>query len=154
MSLGGLTWSGAFRSTGVKAVVMEHTRASDRLCCSRGVLYVAVSSGQTPRSTSTTQWRLACLLRLEDEAARIAVAVTLGSELGSPHTCRRGSLVEATGVHGLVCKQAPSRVVRHHALNRCISRAFSAAGIPARKEPAGLVQRDGKRLHSYSMAWW
>ena len=87
----------------------------------------------------------ACGLRLEDEAVRIAVALRLGSELGSSHTCRCGSLVEATGVHGLVCKQAPSRVVRHHALNESISRAFSAAGIPVRKEPAGLVQRDGKR---------
>ena len=75
----------------------------------------------------------ACGLRLEDEAVRIAVALRLGSELGSSHTCRCGSLVEATDVHGLVCKQAPSRVVRHHALNECISRAFSAAGIPVRK---------------------
>jgi len=34
--------------------------------------------------------------------------------------------------------------VRHLALNDCISRAFGAAGIPVRKEPAGLVQKDGK----------
>ena len=39
----------------------------------------------------------ACGLRLEDEAVRIAVVLRLGSELGSPHTCRSGSLVDATG---------------------------------------------------------
>jgi len=45
----------------------------------------------------------------------------------------------ATGVRGLVCKQAPSRVVRHYARNKCIGRAFSTPGMPVRKEPAGLV---------------
>jgi len=29
--------------------------------------------------------------------------------------------------------------------NDCINRAFGATGIPARKEPSGLVQKDGKR---------
>ena len=82
------------------------------------------------------------------------VALRLGSELGSPHTCRCGSLVEATGVHGLVCKQAPSRIVRYRALNECSSRAFSAAGIPVRKEPAGLVQRDGKRPDGCTLIPW
>ena len=57
-------------------------------------------------------------------------------------------------VHGLVCKQAPSRAVRHHVLNECISRAFSAAGIPARKEPADLVQRDGKRPDGCTVISW
>jgi len=40
-----------------------------------------------------------------------------------------------------VCNQTVSRIVRHHALNECISHAFSAADIPVRKEPAGLVQK-------------
>ena len=50
--------------------------------------------------------------------------------------------------------QAPSRVVRHHALNDCSSRAFGAAGIPVRKEPAGLVQKDGKRPHGCTLIPW
>jgi len=111
------------------------------------------------RAPHSGDWLLAlpitaCGLRLEDEAVRIAVTLRLCSILGSPHTCRCGSLVEATGVHGLVCKQAPSRVVRHHALKECISRAFSAAGIPVRKEPAGLVQRDGKRPDGCTLIPW
>jgi len=67
------------------------------------------------RAPHSGDWLLAppitaCGLRLEDEAVRIAVALRLCSELGSPHTCRCGSLVEATGVHGLVCKQAPAEL--------------------------------------------
>jgi len=83
----------------------------------------------------------------DDEAVRIAVGLRFGSELISPHSCRSSNLVDATGAHGLVCKHVPSGVVRHHALNECISRAFSAAGIPVKKEPAGLVQSDEKRTH-------
>jgi len=84
----------------------------------------------------------------------MAVALRLGSELGSTHTCHCGSLVDATGTRGLICKQAPSRVVRHRALNGCISRAFGAAGIPVRKEPAGLVQKDGKRPYGCTLTPW
>ena len=48
------------------------------------------------RAPHSGDWLLAlpitaCGLRLEDEAVRIAVALRLGSELGSPHTCRCGS---------------------------------------------------------------
>jgi len=82
------------------------------------------------------------------------LATSFPAQPGSQHTCRCGSLVEATGVHGLVCRQAPSRVVRHHALNECISCACSASGIQARKDPAGLVQRDGKRPDSCTVIPW
>ena len=44
--------------------------------------------------------------------------------------------------------------MRHHALNDCSSRAFGAAGIPVRKEPAGLVQKDGKRPHGCTLIRW
>jgi len=54
---------------------------------------------------------------------------------------------KAPDVHGLVCKQ--DRIVRHHAMNECISRAVSAAVIPVRKGPAGMVQKDGKRPNGY-----
>jgi len=85
------------------------------------------------------------------QGAHIVVALRLGSELGSPHSCHCGSLVDATGAHGLVCN---NRVVRPHALNKCISRAFNAAGIPVKKEPAGLVQSDGKSPDSCTLIPW
>jgi len=63
-------------------------------------------------------------------------------------------MVDANGIHGLVCKHVPSRVVRHHGLYDCISRAFSAAGIPVKKEPAGLARSDGKRPDSCTLISW
>jgi len=87
---------------------------------------------------------IACGLQLDDVVVCITVALRLGSELGSAHSCHCGCLVDATGTHDLVCKHIPSRVVRHHVLIESISHAFSAAGIPLKKEPAGLVQSDLK----------
>ena len=49
------------------------------------------------------------------------------------------------GTHSFVCKQAPSKASRHHALNDVVARAFSLAGVPVVKEPAGLCRTDGKR---------
>ena len=54
-------------------------------------------------------------------------------------------LVDAYGQHGLVCKQAPSRIARHQQLNDTAMRAIVWAGVPATKEPVGLLRRDGKR---------
>ena len=77
----------------------------------------------------------------------IAVALRLGSEVGSSHSCRCGNMVDANGIHGLV-------LVRHHALNVCISHAFSASGIPVKKEPAGMVCSDGKRHDGCTFIPW
>jgi len=44
--------------------------------------------------------------------------------------------------------------VRHNALRDCISRAFGATGIPVRKEPAGVVQKDGKRPDGCTLIPW
>jgi len=57
-----------------------------------------------------------CGLRLDDEAVRIAVGVRLGLNLCEPHTCQCGALVEASGLHSFVCKSAPGKTARHHAL--------------------------------------
>jgi len=39
----------------------------------------------------------------------------------------------------LVCKQAPSRIIRNHALNDVVARAIQSAGTPVTKEPVGLT---------------
>ena len=75
----------------------------------------------------------------------VAVALHLGLDLGAPHTCRCGALVDARGQHGFDCKQAPSRIARHQRLSDLMSRALVSAGVPATKEPVGLTRRDGKR---------
>jgi len=54
----------------------------------------------------------ACRLRLDDEAVRIAVALRLGSELGSPHSCRCGSSVDARSTRVQTCSQPSAKAPR------------------------------------------
>ena len=75
----------------------------------------------------------------------MAVGLRLGLDICEPHSCRCGLLVDARGSHSLTCKQAPGRSSRHHTLNDLVARALAAAGVPAVKEPAGLVRQDRKR---------
>ena len=86
-----------------------------------------------------------CGLKMDDEAVRVAVGLRLGLDLCVPHECHCGSMVDARGVHSFVCKRAPGRTARHHALNDLIARGFASAGIPVIKEPTGLFRSDGKR---------
>ncbi len=75
----------------------------------------------------------------------MAVALRLGLPLGAPHTCQCGAEVDACGLHGLVCKKAPSRIIRHQCFNDIVARSLTAAGVPITKEPVGLSRLDGKR---------
>jgi len=84
----------------------------------------------------------------------VAVALRLGCSVCVPHYCRCRSLVDAQGLHGLVCKQAPSRIIRHHALNDVIARAIQSAGTPVTKEPVGLTRLDGKRPDGLTLIPW
>ena len=72
------------------------------------------------------------IMRLTDEAVRVAVALRLGCSVCVAHTCRCGALVDAHGIHGSVCKQAPSKITRHQAINDVTARAITAAGVPTR----------------------
>jgi len=95
-----------------------------------------------------------CGLRLDDEAVRIAVGLRLGLPLCVPHQCRCGSQVDACGQHSFVCKRAPGRSARHHALNDLIARAIASAGTPVTKEPQGLLRSDGKRPDGLTLIPW
>jgi len=54
------------------------------------------------------------------------------------------ALVDAQGIHGSVCKQAPSKIARHQAINDVIALAITAAGVvPVTKEPVDLTRLDG-----------
>ena len=108
-------------------------------------------TSQAPHSGA---WLLAlpvanCGMRLDDEAMRVAVSMRLGLSLCSPHECRCGTLVDAYGLHSMVCKKAPGKHARHHALN-----AFGTASIPAVKEPSGLCRNDGKRPDGLTLIPW
>jgi len=86
-----------------------------------------------------------CGLKLDGKAVRVAVGLRLGLDLCVPHECHCGSMVDARGVRSFVCKKAPGRTARHHALNDLIARGFASAGFPVTKEPTGLFRTDGKR---------
>ena len=113
-------------------------------------------AAQAPHSGA---WLLAlpvtnCGMRLDDEAVRVAVSMRLGLSLCIPHECRCGTLVDAHGLHAMVCKKAPGKHARHHVLNDIIWRAFGTASIPAVKEPSGLCRNDGKRPDGLTLIPW
>ena len=80
------------------------------------------------------------------EAVRVAVGFRLGLDICEPYSCRSGLLVDARGLHSLTCKQAPGRSCRHDTLNNLAALALAVAGVPAVKEPAGLVRQDRKTV--------
>jgi len=86
-----------------------------------------------------------CGLRLSDNAVRVAVALRLGCSVSVAHSCCKcGTLADAQGLHGLVCKKTSSKAARHHAVNDLIAHTFTSAGIPISKEPVGLKRWEGK----------
>ena len=93
-------------------------------------------------------------LRLDDEAVRIGVGLRLSLSLCVPHTYHPGAMVDAQGLRGFVCKNAPGRPARHHALNDLVARAMVSAGIPYTKEPLGLSRSDGKLPGGLSLVPW
>jgi hypothetical protein len=93
-------------------------------------------------------------LRMSDEAVRVAVSLRWGLNLCVLHNCKCDTCVDASGVHAFVCKHAPGRTSRHHALNDLIYRAVCSSGVPATKEPVGLLRQDGKRPDGLSLIPW
>lgn len=93
-------------------------------------------------------------LRLSNEDVRIAVAYRLGATTCQPHDCRCGAKVDARGLHGLSCRKSEPRHIRHSQLNDVIWRAMKRAGMPAAKEPVGLVQSSGLRPDGVSLLPW
>jgi len=68
--------------------------------------------------------------------------------------CHCSSQVDTCGIHSLVCKKAPGRSARHHALNDLVARGFSSAGVRVTKEPVGLLRTDGKRPDGLTLIPW
>jgi hypothetical protein len=95
-----------------------------------------------------------CGLRLDNDAIRVAVALRLGADVCEPHTCRCGAKVDVRGSHALSCKRSSGRIIRHNYLNDIILRSFTRAGIPASREPNGLLRTDGKRPDGLTLTPW
>ena len=95
-----------------------------------------------------------CGLRLNDEAVRISVGLRLGTNLCLSHQCVCGAHVDESGVHGLSCKKSSARINRHSTLNDIIHKSLIRAGVPAVKEPTGLLRSDGKRPDGATQIPW
>jgi len=93
-------------------------------------------------------------LRLDNEGMRIAVGLRLGTNLCAPFICVCGKQVDARGAHGLSCVKSAGRQLRHTLVNNEVCRAFSRAGIPARKEPTGLVPASQLRPDGSTVIPW
>ena len=93
-------------------------------------------------------------LRLENESMRIAVGLRLGTSLCMPFTCTCGSQVDARGAHGLSCSRSAGRQMRHSLINDEMLRAFTRAGVPATKEPTGLVPGSALRPDGATVIPW
>ena len=76
----------------------------------------------------------------------------MGLDLCIPHQCQCGSPVDARGLHGFVCRRAPGRSARHHALNDLVARCFASAGTPVTKEPTGLFRKKARWSNTRPMA--
>ena len=96
----------------------------------------------------------ACGTRLDDQSLRIAIALRLGAPVCAEHRCICGSVVDASGTHGLSCHKSAGRLARHNAINQLIHRALLTAQIPSRLEPVNLCHGDDKRPDGVSTMPW
>ena len=94
-------------------------------------------------------------LRMDDNTVRVAVGLRLGTRVCGAHTCKHCSAeVNELGRHSLSCKKSEGRFQTHTALNDIFKRALSAAHMPSRLEPTGLLRSDGKRPDGVTLAPW
>ena len=92
---------------------------------------------------------------MDDNTARVAVGLRLGTAVCGPHSYQHcGTAVNALGRHALSCRRSEGRHQRHAAVNDIIKRSLSAAHIPSRLEPTGLLRSDGKRPDGVTLAPW
>lgn len=91
---------------------------------------------------------------LDNNSARIAVALRLGNKVCEPHPCICGELVGSNGHHGLSCNMTKGKYAQHGEINKIFSMAFSSAGCPNILEPHGLSRRDGKRPDGMTSYPW
>ena len=94
-------------------------------------------------------------LRMDDSTVRVAVGLRLGTRICGAHTCQHcAAEVSGLGRHSLSCKKSVGRFQRHTALNDIMKYALSAAHVPSRLEPTGLLRSDGKRPDGVTLAPW
>jgi hypothetical protein len=94
-------------------------------------------------------------LHLDPMSVHIACGLRLGATLCHPHECNCGEMVDSNGRHGLKCKQARGRKMRHDEVNKLLKRGLDQAKIPSTLEPIGLSRKgDGRRPDGLTYPTW
>jgi len=93
-------------------------------------------------------------LLLDNNAARIAVGLRLGSNLCEEHKCLCGKIVKKDGLHGLSCNKSGGWIPGHDEINKIFSHAFSSTGHPNIIQPPGISRDDGKRPDGMTLIPW
>ena len=94
-------------------------------------------------------------LWMDDHTVRVAVGLRLGTAVCGPHSSQLcGTAVDSLGRHALSCRRSTGRHQRHTALNDIIKRGLSAAHVPSRLEPVGLLRSGWKRPDGVTLAPW
>ena len=95
------------------------------------------------KATPTTK-----TLRASHNQFRIALSNVLidrNKDPTMPKKCRCGADVDPEGHHFQTCKRLGGIYLKHNALNGVIMSACIDAGLPARREPAGIFPDDHRR---------
>ena len=83
------------------------------------------------------------------------MGLRLGTAVCGLHSCQHcGAAVDALGRHALSCRWSEGRHQRHAAVNNIIKRSLSAAHVPSRLEPTGLLRSDGWKPDGATLAPW
>ena len=85
------------------------------------------------------------VIRLNDEALWISVALRVGLNVCLAHQCRCGAIVQSDGNHPLSCRFSAGRSSRYCTINNTIKRSLDTAGIHSILEPVGLDRANGRR---------
>ena len=93
-------------------------------------------------------------LLLDNNSARIAIALRLGCQICEKHRCVCGEMVDVNGHHGLSCMKTKGQYPRHTDFNKILSSAMSSARIPNMLEPPGLSREDGKQPDGLTLIPW
>ena len=93
-------------------------------------------------------------LRLDNGAVSIAVSLRLGLPAVHAHPCACGAAVVATGHHSLSCARSAGRQGRHASANNIIHHSLHSAGIPALREPTGLLTSSSLCPNGFSTLLW
>ena len=95
------------------------------------------------------------VLRLDDEAVRIAVGLRPGLPVCRSHHCVHcGFIVVELGAQGLSCQFSKGWDPRHTGVNNVIKRSLDATQISSNLEPSDLYRSDEKRPDGASIVPW